>query len=193
MQRHTRELDAAIKRKGLEELYDIRHNIAPSFVTEAADQLLERRPRIVGFTSMFEQTAASLAIAAAVKERDPSVIVCFGGANCHGPMGAVLLKNYFQIDYVFTGEADAVFGPVVEVILGGDRPPAMPGCLSRDQSAATAAVPVTAMDAADSRLRRLFPAGCRPFRSGARAALDSIRNHRVVAGGARSITAPSAA
>jgi ribosomal peptide maturation radical SAM protein 1 len=147
VQRHARELDAVLQRKGMAELYTIRPNVAPSFVAEAADRLLERKPRIVGFTSMFEQTAASLAIAAAIKDRDPSVVVCFGGANCHGPMGAVLLKHYRQIDYVFTGEADAVFGPVVEAILRDGRPPAMPGCLSRDRAAAGAAVPVTAMDA----------------------------------------------
>jgi magnesium-protoporphyrin IX monomethyl ester (oxidative) cyclase len=147
VQRHARELDAAIRRKAMTELHGIRQSIAPAFVAEAADRLLKRSPKIIGFTSMFEQTAASLAIAAAVKERDPSVIVCFGGANCHGPMGAVLLRNYPQIDCIFTGEADAVFGPVVEALLRGDLPPALPGYLYRGQTTAGPAVPVIAMDA----------------------------------------------
>lgn len=146
-QRHLSELSAAIERKGLDQLYEIRRNLIPSFVAEAADRLLERTPKIIGFTSMFEQTAASLAIAAAVKARDPSVVVCFGGANCHGPMGAVLLKNFAQIDYVFNGEADTVFGPAVEAILRGEVPRGLPGCLSRDQPAAGAAAGPTAMDA----------------------------------------------
>ncbi|MDH2352380.1 RiPP maturation radical SAM C-methyltransferase [Bradyrhizobium sp. SSUT112] len=146
-QRHIRELGAAIERKGLAQLYEIRCNLIPSFVAEAADRLLERNPKIIGFTSMFEQTVASLAIAAAVRARDPSVVICFGGANCHGPMGAVLLKNFAQIDYVFNGEADTVFGPAVEAILRGERPRGMPGCLCRDEAATGAATGPTAMDA----------------------------------------------
>ncbi|WP_249151492.1 RiPP maturation radical SAM C-methyltransferase [Bradyrhizobium liaoningense] len=145
--RHPSELSAAIERKGLDQLYEIRRNLISSFVADAADRLLERTPKIIGFTSMFEQTAASLAIAAAVKARDPSVVICVGGANCHGPMGAVLLKNFAQIDHVFNGEADTVFGPAVEAILRGEAPRGLSGCLSRDQPAAGAAAGPTAMDA----------------------------------------------
>lgn len=147
VQQHISELGTAIERKGLAQLYEIRRTVIPSFVAEAADRLLERNPRIIGFTSMFEQTVASLAIAAAVKERDPSVVICFGGANCHGPMGAVLLKNFSQIDYVFNGEADTVLGPAVEAILRGERPVDMPGCLSRARPCVGAAAGPTRMDA----------------------------------------------
>lgn len=60
---------------------------------------------IVGFTSMFAQNVASLALARLIKERNPNVTIVMGGANCETPMGAILVENCPAIDFVFSGPA----------------------------------------------------------------------------------------
>src|SRR5262245_34771937 len=47
--------------------------IARSFVAECADRLAALKPRIVGFTSVFQQQLASLALAREMKARLPDV------------------------------------------------------------------------------------------------------------------------
>src|SRR5262245_31625374 len=63
---------------------------APSYIARCARIVHERGPRIVGFTSMFQQTCASLALASAVKASSPDTFIAFGGSNCEGVMGPAL-------------------------------------------------------------------------------------------------------
>lgn len=64
---------------------------------------------IVGFSTTFEQTAASMAILNRVKAMDPSVLAIVGGANCEGPMAAGMLSLSASIDHVFSGESETSF------------------------------------------------------------------------------------
>ena len=45
------------------------------------------RYALVGFTTTFQQTMASLALASRIKQHDPRITICLGGANCEGVMG----------------------------------------------------------------------------------------------------------
>jgi magnesium-protoporphyrin IX monomethyl ester (oxidative) cyclase len=145
--RHAAELEQTLARKGLEALYHVRDHVVRPFRDEAVERILALSPRIVGFTTMFEQTAASLAIAAEIKRHSPSTRIVFGGANCHGPMGATLLRNYSQIDYVFTGEAELDFAPFVETLLGRSGAVATPrGYIGRDVPPGLPASPVNDLD-----------------------------------------------
>jgi ribosomal peptide maturation radical SAM protein 1 len=60
---------------------------------------------IVGFTSMFTQHVACLALARKVKERNPQVVTIIGGANCESPMGQEIAKHFDDVDFVFSGPA----------------------------------------------------------------------------------------
>jgi magnesium-protoporphyrin IX monomethyl ester (oxidative) cyclase len=93
---------------------------ADILVEEAAQAIVSSGPRIVGFSTTFQQNAASLAIAARVRALRPSATICFGGANCEGPMGRALLRNYPQIDAVFSGESDATFPEFVRRAYAGE-------------------------------------------------------------------------
>jgi ribosomal peptide maturation radical SAM protein 1 len=117
----------------------LRETAVPKFIATAAQSIVAGRPTIVGFTLMFQQTAASLAIARAVKAIDPEIVICLGGANCHGPMGAVLLRHFAQVDYVFTGEADHSFPLFVERVRAGASIADISGVIYRDRK--PAAVP----------------------------------------------------
>ena len=76
---------------------------------------------IVGFTSMFAQNAACLALARLIKERNPDATVVMGGANCETPMGVVLIENFPAIDFVFSGPALNSFLDFLRCKLQGDE------------------------------------------------------------------------
>jgi ribosomal peptide maturation radical SAM protein 1 len=68
---------------------------------------------LVGFTSVFQQNVASLALAARLKHEHPSITIAFGGANWEDAMG-VALREYFPfVDLAFSGEADESFPAVL--------------------------------------------------------------------------------
>jgi len=88
-----------------------------TFINKMAQELIASHPKLIGFSSTFQQNCASLALAKAVKIMAPNIITCFGGANCEGPMGKALLTHFSQVDYVFSGEAENSFPSFVEQLL----------------------------------------------------------------------------
>jgi ribosomal peptide maturation radical SAM protein 1 len=93
--------------------------LAAGFVETTAARIAADRPAAVGFTTTFMQNVPSLALAKAVKEQSPSTAIIFGGANCDGPMGAALHRNYPFVDYVVRGECEIVLPQLVDRILAG--------------------------------------------------------------------------
>jgi ribosomal peptide maturation radical SAM protein 1 len=75
--------------------------------------------KIVGFTSVFQQHVAGLALAKRLKARYPHLNIVFGGANCEGPMGLGTLRAFPFIDAVCIGEGDTAFPAYVAEYLGG--------------------------------------------------------------------------
>lgn len=115
------------------------------FVEAAARRIAARAAPLVGFSTVFQQTGASLALAARLKQLAPATHVCFGGANCHGPMGPALLERYAQIDSVFTGNADGVFTEFAQALLAG-RARTLPGMVLRDHAPCTLPPPSPPLD-----------------------------------------------
>ncbi|WP_424643808.1 RiPP maturation radical SAM C-methyltransferase [Embleya sp. AB8] len=97
------------------------HELAPLFVRETAERIVAAAPDVVGFTTTFAQNAATLAAARVVKELDPRVLTVFGGANCDGPQGAALHRNFPYVDVVVRGEGEAAFPQLLAATLGGIR------------------------------------------------------------------------
>lgn len=103
----------------------------PEFLTAATDELLAGQPRIVGFSTVFQQNVASLVLAKILKARDPSLTIVFGGGNCDGPMGAALHECFPWIDVVVRGEGERVFPEVVLDVLAGRSVHPHPGLCYR--------------------------------------------------------------
>jgi ribosomal peptide maturation radical SAM protein 1 len=95
---------------------------------------------MVGFTTSFQQTMASLALARRVKDRYPRITIAFGGANCEGEMGVELHHRYPFIDVVCSGEADLSFPEIVRRHAAGLDLTGVPATVVRrgDQSIADA-------------------------------------------------------
>jgi ribosomal peptide maturation radical SAM protein 1 len=69
---------------------------------------------LVGFTSVFQQNIASLALAARVKQSYPDITIAFGGANWEDVMGVALQEHFPFVDLAFSGEADDSFPAVLD-------------------------------------------------------------------------------
>jgi ribosomal peptide maturation radical SAM protein 1 len=98
-----------------------------------AQRIARHQPKIVGLTTTFHQTCASLAIAHRLKQGKSPPLIVFGGANCEGEMGWQMLRSFPWIDYVSTGEADLSFAPFVEKSLAGHSVELTSGLIGRDE------------------------------------------------------------
>ncbi|MFY9822012.1 MAG: RiPP maturation radical SAM C-methyltransferase [Thermoanaerobaculia bacterium] len=101
---------------------------APQLISEWADVVLAGAPRVLGFTSTFQQSAAALALAREVRRRVPAeeVAIIFGGANCEDEMGRAMADNFDFIDCVVSGEAEEIIVDLVRKLMaegGEERPP----------------------------------------------------------------------
>jgi len=105
----------------------------PAFLDEVIERHGLERDDLVGFTSMFSQNVASLALARRLKQRRPALLTALGGANCEAPMGPELLRRVDWIDFVFSGPALVSFPRVVGHLLDGEAAAcdAVPGVFTR--------------------------------------------------------------
>lgn len=98
------------------------HRLAPEFVEELADRLVEQQPDVIGLTTTFQQNTASLALASAVKRRNSSIVTIFGGANCDGSQGQALHRNFSQVDYAVRGEGEGVLSRLLDLLMNEKTP-----------------------------------------------------------------------
>ena len=95
-----------------------RRHVDP-FLDQCADEILALQPKMVGFTSVFQQHIASLALARRLKARSPGVTIVFGGSNWEGVMGAETVRQFPCVDASVSGEGDVIFSEMVRRVLAG--------------------------------------------------------------------------
>lgn len=106
--------------------------LVPGFLDRCLDEVLAAAPRIVGFTSVFQQHVASLALARRIKEARPETFVVFGGANCEAVMGAETLRRFPFVDAAVSGEGDFAFPELVRRVLDGRPVAGLPGVRTQE-------------------------------------------------------------
>ena len=94
---------------------------AGRFVDRLAENILELEPRMVGCSSTLVQHVPSLALLRRIHELAPEVVTLLGGANCETVMGRTNHQSFHWVDYVVSGEADALIVPLAENILEHGR------------------------------------------------------------------------
>ena len=99
-------------------IVEARGQVAP-FLDQCVTRATALAPRVVGFTSSFQQHAASLALARRLKAALPGVFILMGGANCEGVMGAETVRQFPFVDAVVSGEADLIIVDLVRRLLDG--------------------------------------------------------------------------
>jgi len=124
-----------LPKKVIADVLGIRPRI-DGFLDRCVDEIEREKPAIVGFTSVFQQQIASLALARRIKERLPSTFIVFGGANCEGVMGAETLRQFPFVDAAVSGEGDLVFAELVRRVTSSQPLDDMPGVRTRGNVAA---------------------------------------------------------
>ncbi len=110
----------------IERLRLMRGHVGP-FLEECLRSVPWEEYTLVGFTSVFQQNIASLALAERVKRGHPHVTIAFGGANWEEAMGVALQREFPFVDLAFSGEADESFPAVIAARRNGAAAHGIPG------------------------------------------------------------------
>ncbi len=113
------------------------YSVIPKFLERCWHAIDWPQYSVVGFAVSFQQSLASLCLARKIKEHFPGTTVVFGGAACEGEMGVALWEQFPEIDFVFLGEADFTFAPLVEQIFQGTLTHLPPGVVGLFQPGQT--------------------------------------------------------
>ncbi|MET0409901.1 MAG: RiPP maturation radical SAM C-methyltransferase [Polyangiaceae bacterium] len=127
----------------------LRREAVPEFLRSVSENIDWTRYDVIGFTSTFQQTVASAALARRIRAVHPGVKIVFGGANLDGDMGREVVRTFPVIDYGVSGEADSTFPALLRAFAAGREPGPLPGLISRRQGevlSAPVGPPTTAMD-----------------------------------------------
>ena len=125
-----RDSDSELTVDGLLSILQAREQ-APEFLNQCLTAVDWSQYAIVGFTSTFQQTCASLALVRLIKQRHPQAVIVFGGANCEADMGIELHRQFDFIDFVCSGEGDHNFPELVSRILLQDSHVELDGIIGR--------------------------------------------------------------
>lgn len=93
------------------------------FVDRLAQEIVAMDYPVIGCTTMFHQTAASIALLNRIKELNPDMITVIGGANCTGDLAKGVASLSDRIDYIFSGESEKSFVDFLNEIKKKKRPP----------------------------------------------------------------------
>ncbi len=118
----------------IQEIITIRSQ-ASAFLDDCLELVLADEPGMVGFTSVFQQHVAALALAKRIKARRPDIFIVFGGANCEGVMGYELIRQFDFVDAAVSGEGDQVFPELVRRRLKGETISGLQGVFIRQPAA----------------------------------------------------------
>ena len=94
---------------------------AAAFLDAEADYILSLHPKVVGCTVMTQQRNGAFALLNRIKQKAPEVVTLLGGGICIGKVAEDFLEKAPGVDYIFTGEADAVFADACTLLLSGRR------------------------------------------------------------------------
>jgi len=106
-----------------EEDWAISVGVLDAYITEVVDAVVAANPKVVGFSSVFQQNVPSVALAKAVRARLPDVAILLGGANALRPMGRGIAEATDVFDAVVAGEGEAELAGFARKLMTGWRPP----------------------------------------------------------------------
>jgi ribosomal peptide maturation radical SAM protein 1 len=100
------------------DLLDLRDRVVPAFLDSLADDPAWASDRFIGFTTTFQQNAASFALARRLKERYPGIVTIFGGANFDSPMGAEYHRCLPYVDHFIAGPGEVALPLLIGRLTG---------------------------------------------------------------------------
>jgi ribosomal peptide maturation radical SAM protein 1 len=100
----------------------LRNTTIPQYIEECMRSVNWSSYRVVGFTSTFQQSVASLSLAKRIKHENPEVVIVFGGANMESGMGKEYVRAFDFIDFAIVGEGDIVLPQLLRCLVEGRQP-----------------------------------------------------------------------
>jgi ribosomal peptide maturation radical SAM protein 1 len=128
-------------------LASLRGECVPEYVDSCADTVPWLDYDVVGFTSTFQQNAASFALARRIKARHPQIIMLFGGSNFESAMGVELARSVAVVDLAVIGEAEEAFPALLNALARGEALTGIPGLVGRGVEQPVPSRPVMNLDA----------------------------------------------
>jgi ribosomal peptide maturation radical SAM protein 1 len=135
LRRFDHEVSALMDRAGgfkPARLKQIKNKDAPKFIDWAVAQADWSKYGFVGFTVVFQQLLASVAMAKAIKQRHPKVPIVFGGATFEDDIAYELMRQCDFIDAVHCGDADETLPELARRLDAGESLEGLPGVLFRE-------------------------------------------------------------
>jgi hypothetical protein len=130
-----------------ETLVRLRGEIIPAWLAGWADEIAAHPARFVGFTCMFDQTVASLALAKLVHARAPDKLIALGGYAVRAPTADMIARACPWIDAICDGEGEGAIVGLARAAAGDIALAEVPGIVYRDASGALArSAPAPAAD-----------------------------------------------
>ena len=135
----------ASEEEAREKLLRTRSHDVPEYLDALVESFHWKDVAVVGFSSTFQQSAASFALAKRLKRCHPGIMTIFGGANFDGEMGPELVRAVDCIDAAVLGEGDKTLPDLLSTLAVGGTLDRVPGVAWRQdgQVRVTAPRPVT--------------------------------------------------
>jgi len=123
----------------IDNLLRLRAEVIPSWLERWAHEIAAQPARIIGFTCMFDQTIASLALAKLIRQRAPDKLLVMGGYAVRNPTGAMIMRSHPWIDAICTGEGEHTIVDLARHMRGELPIVEVRGILHRDDGGAIVA------------------------------------------------------
>ena len=114
------------------DLRRLRDEAAPRFIESCVESTDWGRFGLVGFSVVFQQLLATVAMARALKRRYPDLPIIVGGASMEDDIGEELIRGCPQIDYAHCGDGEESFPEMVRRLYRGESMAGLMGVIWRD-------------------------------------------------------------
>ncbi len=129
----------------MRKLLALRDDTIPRWLEEVAARIADSDATLVGFTCMFDQTIASVALAHRIRQRAPDKLLALGGYAVRSPTGDAVMRAFPWIDAVCVTEGEPVIVPLARASAGGQPLASVPGVLVREGAALRTTPPAATM------------------------------------------------
>jgi ribosomal peptide maturation radical SAM protein 1 len=87
------------------------------FIASLATKLVALGPKVICFSSLFQQHTAALSLANALRARSEELVLVMGGSNCEGEMGEQTAASFAALDFVVSGAGELVLPKLLSHLL----------------------------------------------------------------------------
>ena len=114
------------------DLLQIRNEAASSFIDFCVEEIDWSRFGLVGFTVVFQQLLATLALARAMKRRYPNLPIIIGGAGIEDDIADEVMRTCKQIDFAHCGDGEISFPAFVHRLYRNESMAGLRGVMWRE-------------------------------------------------------------